>query len=75
MDRIGKNLLKEVKNAITLRTDNPTTYSSAFTVANRFITATINGQLEFVPLDLLAIDKSRVLVDIEVGYVLSLIHI
>ena len=69
MDRIGKNLLKEVKNAIQLRNEEPEAYALAFSVANKFITATINAKLEFVPLELLSIHKSRVLVDVEVGYV------
>lgn len=69
MNEIGKNLLRQVKESLSVRDSNPEVYASAFTEAKRFITATINGKLEFIPLNLLAVTKGRVLVELEVAYV------
>ena len=69
MSQLGKNLLNEVKQSIKLRISDPEVYSASFMNANSFITATINGELEFVPLDLLAITKNKLLVQLEVATV------
>ena len=69
MNEIGKNLLRQVKESLSIRDNDPIAYASAFNEAKKFITATINGKLEFIPLTLLAMDKSRVLVELEVAYV------
>lgn len=69
MNEIGKNLLRQVKESLAIRDRQPDVYASTFTEAKRFITATINGKLEFIPLTLLALERSRVLVELEVAYV------
>lgn len=69
MNQLGKNLLSEVKASIASRISDSETYATSFVNANSFITATINGQLEFVPLDLLAAKKNKLLVQLEVATV------
>lgn len=53
MQELTQSLLKKVKSSVSLRETQPTVYTDAFKQAETFITATINGQLEFVPLQLL----------------------
>lgn len=69
MNQLGKNLLTEVKRSISLRTESPDVYADSFRSANSFITATINGKVEFVPLDLLAVSRNKLLVQLEVATV------
>jgi len=69
MNLLGKNLLNEVKQSVKTRISDPEIYAASFMSANSFITATINGQIEFIPLDLLAVAKNKLLVQLEVATV------
>lgn len=65
-------LLKKVKSSIQIRETDPDAYLEAFRQAETFITATINGQLEFVPLELLYIDNNKYQVILEVNAVFGI---
>jgi hypothetical protein len=53
MKEITNSLLKKVKASISIRESNSDAYIESFRQAETFITATIKGQLEFVPIQLL----------------------
>jgi hypothetical protein len=59
MKELTKSLLEKVKESINLRTSNPDVYIESYRQAETFITATINGQLEFIPFQLLYINHNK----------------
>jgi len=59
MSNIANQLLQKVKESIQLRSQNLDTYKSSFTKPSSFITATIGGQQEFVPINLLCANNNR----------------
>ncbi|MEN8250353.1 MAG: hypothetical protein ABFS32_15575 [Bacteroidota bacterium] len=59
MQELTQSLLRKVKNSILLRDAQPEVYADAFKQAEIFITATINGQLEFVPMQLLFLHYNK----------------
>ena len=59
MKNLTQALLKKVKESISLRTSHSEEYTESFRQAETFITATINGQLEFIPLQLLFIQNNK----------------
>jgi len=67
MKELTQSLLKKVKESILLRDSHSEDYIETFRQAEIFITATINGQLEFIPLKLLFINnnKYQILLEIE----------
>ena len=67
MKNLTQALLKKVKGSISLRDTHSEEYIESFRQAETFITATINGQLEFIPLQLLFIqnNKYQILMEIE----------
>ncbi len=66
MKTLTDNLLRKVKKSIGLRDTHPEDYIEAFRQADTFITATINGQLEFVPLELLFLNHNKFQILMEV---------
>ena len=66
MKEITSSLLKKVKACISNRELNHDAYVETFRQAETFITATINGQLEFVPLQLLFISNNKYQILMEV---------
>ena len=69
MKELTNQLLKKVKTSIQIRETDPDAYLEAFRQAETFITATINGQLEFIPLELLFIQHNKYQILLEVGAV------
>lgn len=69
MKNLTKDLLNKVKQSITLRDSHNEEYAESFRQAESFITATINGQLEFVPLQLLFIQHNKYQISMEVSAV------
>ena len=67
MKHLTQALLKKVKESISLRHTHTEEYTDSFRQAETFITATINGQLEFIPLQLLFIhnNKYQILMEIK----------
>ncbi len=53
MGNIATQLLQKVKETILLREENPKLYKNSFVNSSSFITATIKGNQEFVPINLL----------------------
>ena len=76
MKDLTQSLLKKVKESVSLRNSHSEDYIAAFRQAERFITATINGQLEFVPLQLLFIynNKYQILMEIEAVFGVGIEH-
>ncbi len=66
MKELTQLLLKKVKESVALRDTHPQEYVASFKQAEVFITATINGQLEFVPLQLLFINHNKYQITMEV---------
>ena len=66
MKEITKSLLNKVKESISVRDTNTEAYIESFRQAETFITATIKGQLEFVPLQLLFINNNKYQILMEV---------
>jgi len=69
MKELTNLLLKKVKSSVRIRQSDPDAYTEAFRQAEIFITATIDGSLEFVPLELLYIDNNKYQILLEVGAV------
>lgn len=69
MEELTNQLLKKVKASIQIRETDPDAYLEAFRQPETFITATINGKLEFVPLELLFISHNKYQILLEVGAV------
>ena len=69
MKELTNLLLKKVKSSIQIRETDPDAYLEAFRQAETFITATINGKLEFVPLKLLFVNNNKYQIILEVGAV------
>lgn len=53
MSNIASQLLQKVKESIKLRNLEPSLYTSSFNNPSSFITATIGGNQEFIPIELL----------------------
>lgn len=66
MKEITSSLLNKVKASISVRETNPEAYIESFRQAETFITATIKGQLEFVPLQLLFLNNNKYQIMMEV---------
>ena len=66
MKEITNSLLNKVKASISVRETNSEAYIESFRQAETFITATIKGQLEFVPLQLLFINNNKYQIIMEV---------
>lgn len=66
MKELTTSLLEKVKASISLRDTNPDAYIESFRQAENFITATIQGQLEFVPIQLLFIKNNKYQILMEV---------
>jgi hypothetical protein len=66
MKEITTSLLNKVKSSITIRDSHPEAYIESFRQAETYITATINGQLEFVPLPLLFLNNNKYQIIMEV---------
>ena len=66
MKEITDSLLNKVKASISVRETNSEAYIESFRQAETFITATIKGQLEFVPLQLLFINNNKYQILMEV---------
>jgi len=66
MKALTNSLLTKVKDSISVRDINPEAYVESFRQAETFITATINGKLEFVPLQLLFISNNQYQIMMEV---------
>jgi hypothetical protein len=66
MNEITNSLLNKVKSSISARESNHDAYVESFRQAEIFITATINGQLEFVPLQLLFLNNNKYQIQMEV---------
>ena len=66
MNEITNSLLKKVKSSISARDSNHDAYVESFRQAEIFITATIKGQLEFVPLQLLFLNNNKYQILMEV---------
>jgi len=66
MKNLTKDLLNKVKQSITLRDTHNEDYVESFRQAETFITATINGQLEFVPLQVLFLRHNKYQISLEV---------
>jgi len=69
MKELTNLLLKKVKSSVRIRKSNPDAYTETFRQAEIFITATIEGALEFVPLELLYIDNNKYQILLEVSAV------
>lgn len=67
MSDLTQSLLRKVKASVSLRDTKPLAYLDSFRQAEEFITATINGVLEFVPLQLLFVNynKYRILLEVK----------
>ncbi len=67
MKDLTTNLLKKVKASIHLRDTDSEAYVESFRQAETFITATINNNLEFVPLQLLFLryNKYQILLEVK----------
>lgn len=59
MSNIASQLLQKVKESIQLRSQNLDSYKSSFTNPSSYITATIGGQQEFVPISLLCENNDK----------------
>ena len=59
MPNTANQLLQKVKNAINLRNTDNETYKSTFQNPISYITATIGGQQEFIPISLLCIANNK----------------
>ncbi len=59
MSNIASQLLQKVKNSIQLRGTEPDSYKLSFAKPASYITATIGGQQEFVPINLLCANNSH----------------
>ena len=66
MKEITSSLLNKVKASISIRESNPDAYLESFRQAETFITATIKGKLEFVPLQLLFLNNNKYQILMEV---------
>lgn len=66
MKEITSSLLNKVKASISARETNSEAYIESFRQAETFITATIKGQLEFVPLQLLFLNNNKYQIMMEV---------
>lgn len=66
MKEITSSLLNKVKASISVRETNSDAYIESFRQAETFITATIKGQLEFVPLQLLFLNNNKYQIMMEV---------
>jgi len=66
MKEITNSLLKKVKASISVRDSNYDAYIESFRQAETFITATIKGKLEFVPLQLLFLNNNKYQILMEV---------
>ena len=66
MKEITNSLLKKVKASISIRESNSDAYIESFRQAETFITATIKGQLEFVPIQLLFFNNNKYQILMEV---------
>ena len=66
MKEITNSLLKKVKASISIRDSNYDAYVESFRQAETFITATIKGQLEFIPLQLLFLNNNKYQIMMEV---------
>ena len=66
MKDITNALLKKVKASISVRDSNYDAYVESFRQAETFITATIKGELEFVPLQLLFLNNNKYQILMEV---------
>ena len=66
MKEITNSLLNKVKASINVRESNHNGYVESFRQAETFITATINGKLEFVPLPLLYLNNNKYQIHMEV---------
>jgi hypothetical protein len=69
MKELTNLLLKKVKSSVLVRESDPDAYLEAFRQAETFITATINGQLEFVPMELMFINNNKYQILLEVNAV------
>ena len=76
MKNLTQTLLKKVKVSIALRNTHSEEYIESFRQAETFITATINGQLEFIPLQLLFVknNKYQILMEIEAVFGAGIEH-
>ena len=59
MKALTQSLLQKVKASVSLRDSHPGAYIESYRQAETFITATINGQLEFVPLQILFLNNNK----------------
>lgn len=66
MSNIASQLLQKVRNAILIRDSDLEAYVFSFANPGNFITATINGRQEFVPINLIggAYDRYNILLEI-----------
>ena len=76
MKHLTQALLKKVKESISLRNTHTEEYTDSFRQAETFITATIKGQLEFIPMQLLFIrnNKYQILMEIKAVFGTGIEH-
>jgi len=72
MNKLTNSLLKKVKASVSIRDSHTEAYIESYRQAETFITATINGKLEFVPLQLLFLNNNKYQILMEVRAVFGL---